>query len=190
MSVFRFRVFLEQEDTIYRDVEIKPSQTFADFHKIIVSAFSFDGKHDASFYRSNDNWIQGQEIALKKKADTKKMDKVLLANFIDDPHIKLVYVYDYDAEWLFLVELMGVEAELKKTTYPRITKTEGVSPKQYGAQPIVGGDESTFEAVEIFEEHEANDMGELGEEGESSEETDEAEMDEEGNEPENESDEF
>ena len=164
MQVFKFRVFLEQDDTIFRDVEIKPNQSFEDFHKIILKAFAFDGKHEASFFTTNDNWVMLNEIALHKKANAQLMSKVLIASLIDDPHQKFIYLYDFDVEWNFLIELMSFEEEQKKTAYPRIARTEGAAPKQYGAQPIADKDVEVFEAEEKYDAHDADEMGEEGEE--------------------------
>ncbi|MEN9521846.1 MAG: hypothetical protein RL065_223 [Bacteroidota bacterium] len=168
MSVFKFRVALEQDDTIYRDIEIKPSQLFSDFHSAILKAFAFDNKHEASFYKSNDNWVMGEEISLNKKDGKKQMSKVAMAQFIDAPHEKFIYVYDYDMEWTFLVELFGVVEDSKKDEYPRIAKTEGIAPKQYGNEPIIGKNVEGFEAEEIYDASEADDMGEEGEEKDDS----------------------
>ncbi len=174
MPIFKFRVFLEQDDTIFRDIEIKPTQSFADFHQIIIKAFSFDGKQEASFFTTNDNWVMLNEIALNKKANTQLMSKILMASLIDDPHQKFIYQYDYDAEWNFLIELMTFEDELKKTVYPRIVKTEGVSPKQYGAQPIADKEVDGFDVEEKYDEHDADEMGEENETAESDEESEES----------------
>ena len=175
MPIFKFRVFLEQDDTIFRDIEIKPTQSFADFHHIIIKAFSFDGKHEASFFTTNDNWVMLNEIALNKKANAQLMSKILMASLIDDPHQKFIYQYDYDAEWNFLIELMTFEDELKKTTYPRIVKTEGISPKQYGAQPIVDKEVDGFDVEEKYDAHDGDEMGEEGEENETAESDEESE---------------
>jgi hypothetical protein len=169
MSVFKFRVALEQDDTIYRDIEIKPAQLFSDFHASILKAFVFDSKHEASFYKSNDNWTMGEEISLNKKEGKKQMSKVAMAQFIDAPHEKFIYVYDYEMEWTFLIELLGVVEDSKKDEYPRIAKTEGIAPKQYGNEPIIGKDVEGFEAEEIYDASEADDMGEEGEKDEASE---------------------
>lgn len=170
MSVFKFRVALEQDDTIYRDIEIKPAQFFSDFHVSILKAFAFDTKHEASFYKSNDNWVMGEEISLNKKEGKKQMSKVPMAQFIDAPHEKFIYVYDYEMEWTFLIELFGVVEDSKKDEYPRIAKTEGIAPKQYGNEPIIGKDVEVFEVEEIYDASEADDMGEEGEKDDAGDE--------------------
>jgi hypothetical protein len=169
MLVYKFRVVLEQDDTIYRDIELKPAQFFSDFNTIILKAFGFDDKHEASFYSTNDSWIMGEEISLNKKDGIKLMSKIPLAQFIDDPHQKFIYVYDYLVEWNFLIELMTVTEVATKETYPRIVKTEGIAPKQYGNEPIAEKEAELFEAEEIYDASETDDMGEEGEEKEESE---------------------
>ena len=38
----KFRVYWEEEDAIYRDVLVKHTQHFSDFHQIILKAFEFE----------------------------------------------------------------------------------------------------------------------------------------------------
>ncbi len=56
MAILKFRVYFEEDDSIYRDVAIKHTQSFSDLHGAILKAFEFDSKHQATFYRSNDHW--------------------------------------------------------------------------------------------------------------------------------------
>ncbi len=168
MSVFKFRVALEQDDTIYRDIEILPTHTFLDFFNIIMTAFGFDGKHDASFYRSNDNWIKGAEISLNKKENALLMHKVLIGQFIEDPHQKIYFVYDPVNDWCFYIELKNMLGLADKASYPRITKTEGIAPKQYGNTPLGTSNNEVFEEKLAYDENEEV-MGELGEDGEGAE---------------------
>src|SRR4051812_45953573 len=106
MAVYRFRVTFEDNEEIYREIEIKSTQNFEDFHNIIVQTIGFDNLHDASFYISDDYWRKGDEIGLRplneeeiekrKRRDLpirKQMNKCKMASLIDDPHQKFVYVY-------------------------------------------------------------------------------------------------
>ena len=65
MAILKFRVSYEEDDTIYRDIAIKHSQTFQDLHYAILDAYEFDRKHKATFFRSNDGWERGREISLE-----------------------------------------------------------------------------------------------------------------------------
>jgi len=66
MAVLKFRIYFEEDDSVYRDVAVKHTQTFLDLHHIILKAYEFDNRHQATFYRSNDHWQRGREITLQK----------------------------------------------------------------------------------------------------------------------------
>lgn len=144
MAVYRFRVCLEENEDIYRDIDIRTVQTFEQFHNIIQDSFKFDNKHSASFFVSDDYWRKGQEITLKKEdlpleedeirkgVDPKKlMADVKIAKFIEQPHQRFVYVFDPIVQWNFLIEMIKIADESPKVTYPVCIKTFGTAPKQY-----------------------------------------------------------
>lgn len=143
MAVYRFKITFEDNEEIYREIEIKSTQTFENFHDVIIQSISFDNQHNASFFISDDYWRKGEEIVLrhetesknhkKQETDTPKklMNKCKMASLIDDPHQKFVYVYDLKTAWSFLIELLKIVPDDAKATYPRVAKTVGESPKQY-----------------------------------------------------------
>jgi hypothetical protein len=137
MAVYKFKVWFEEYDEVYRVIEIKSTQTFEDFHKAILASINFDNKHMASFYMSNDSWKKGQEITLEDMSEDKEnptptMKQAKLSSYIIDPHQKILYVYDFLEVWAFNIELTGIEIKEKAgVKYPVCTKTVGLSPKQY-----------------------------------------------------------
>lgn len=144
MAILRFRIYWEDDDSIYRDVVIKHSQNFAELHESILKSFEFDNKHKATFYRSNDHWLKGREISLEKYDDKVYqvepliMSEVALGSEIKDPNQKFVYVYDFNKHWTFMVELINVDKEEnKKLGYPACIRTEGIAPSQYGTKGLV-----------------------------------------------------
>ena len=144
MAILRFRVYWEDDESIYRDVVIKHTQNFADLHYCILKSYEFDSKHKATFYRSNDNWLRGREISLEKYDDkVYKVDPMIMADItmgseIKDPNQKFIYVYDFNKFWTFMVELINVDKEEnKKITYPSCIRTEGIAPSQYGTKGLV-----------------------------------------------------
>ncbi|MBC8033233.1 MAG: hypothetical protein H7Y03_03750 [Chitinophagaceae bacterium] len=144
MAVLRFRVYLEEDDSVYRDVAIRHKQNFLQLHQAILKAYEFDNKHPATFYRSNDNWQRGKEITLQKydkeyKVAPLLMESTLVGLEIFDPNQKFIYVYDFVKNWTFLVELITVsKEESTKLEYPAIVRTEGIAPIQYGTKGLVG----------------------------------------------------
>jgi hypothetical protein len=144
MAILRFRIYWEDDDSIYRDVVIKHTQNFEELHLCILKSFEFDNKHKATFYRSNDNWLRGREISLEKyedktyKVDPLIMTEVTMGSEIKDPNQKFIYVYDFNKFWTFKVELINVDKEEnKKLTYPNCIRTEGIAPSQYGTKGLI-----------------------------------------------------
>ncbi len=144
MSVYRFKVCLEDNEDIFRDIEIKATHSFEDLHTIIQQAFKFDAKHSASFFVSDDYWRKGQEITLRKEdlpldedevrknVDPKKlMSATKVAKHVEQPHQRFVYVFDPEVQWTFLIEMIKIAEENPKTAYPLIVKSGGNAPKQY-----------------------------------------------------------
>ncbi|MGZ3880569.1 MAG: IS1096 element passenger TnpR family protein, partial [Flavisolibacter sp.] len=78
MAILKFRAYLEEDDSVYRDVVIRHTQSFFDLHEVILKSFEFDSKHQATFYRSNDNWQRGREISLEKYERAYKAPPLLM----------------------------------------------------------------------------------------------------------------
>jgi hypothetical protein len=143
MAILRFRIYWEDDDSVYRDIAIKHTQSFFDLHNAILKSFEFDSKHKATFYRSNDNWQRGREISLEKydkeyKAEPLIMADTLISTEISNPNQKFIYEYDFNKFWHFMVELITVDkAENSKLEYPSCIRTEGIAPSQYGTKGLV-----------------------------------------------------
>jgi hypothetical protein len=144
MAILKFRVYFEEDDSVYRDVAVRHTQHFLQLHQVILKAYEFDSKHQATFYRSNDHWQRGREISLERydkpyKAEPLLMDATTVGSEIRDPNQKFIYVYDFVKNWSFLVELINVSKEDNgKLDYPVVVKTEGIAPSQYGTKGLVG----------------------------------------------------
>ena len=174
MTILKFRVYFEDDDSIYRDVVIRHTQSFFELHEAILKAYEFDNKHKATFFRSNEHWQQGREISLEVydkeyKAPPLIMSETTVGSEIRDPGQKFVYNYDFNKSWNFLVELINVSKdENPKLTYPATIRTEGIAPSQYGTKGLLG---SKF--ADIEEKYDlmqgAEGFVEVGEEGESGE---------------------
>jgi len=148
MAIYRFKVAFEEDDEIYRLIDIKSSQTFRHFNEAIHSAFGFDNIKPCTFFISNDNWRKVREISGEAIATSK------MAGAIDDPHQKLLYYYD-DANWVFQIELVKIVlSELPGATYPRLEKSVGIAPVQYKKNLIVADPD---EDEEFDEEEEPED---------------------------------
>lgn len=62
MAILKFRISWEEDDAIYRDVMVKHTQHFTDLHHIILKAFEFDEKHDATFLEVTKNGKEEEKL--------------------------------------------------------------------------------------------------------------------------------
>lgn len=187
MAILRFRIYLEEDESVYRDVSIRHTQFFSDLHEAILKAYEFDNKHKATFYRSNDHWLRGREISLEQydkeyKAPPLLMKDTSIGSEIRNPNQKFIYQYDFNKNWMFLVELINVSKEENpKLSYPATMRTEGIAPSQYGTKGLLGEKFADVEekydltkGTEGFSEEgegdEEDDLG-LGAEGGAAEES-------------------
>jgi hypothetical protein len=156
MAVYRFRVSLEDNEDVYRDIDIRSGQNFEQFHIAIQEAFKFDAKHSASFFVSDDYWRKNQEITLRKedlpleedeirkKVEPKKlMADTKIAKYIEQPHQRFVYIFDPVVQWSFLVEMVKIAEENPKLNYPACTRSVGTAPKQYRQVNVIKDEETS-----------------------------------------------
>src|SRR6476620_3784091 len=143
MAILKFRIYWEDDESTYRDIAIKHSQTFQELHLAILKSYEFDSKHKATFYRSNDHWQRGREISLEKYDKTYAvqpllMETTMIGSEIKDPNKKFVFQYDFNRNWNFLVELIKVSKEENpKLVYPAVVRTERIGPSQYGTKGLL-----------------------------------------------------
>ena len=150
---------------------IRHTQNFQELHFAILKAYEFDSKHKATFFRSNDHWQRGREISFERYdkpyvVEPLLMQDVALGSEIRDTNQKFVYEYDFEKHWVFLVELINVsKEESNKTTYPSVSRTEGIGPQQYGTKSLLGDKFADIE--EKYDLAEGTEgFGTEGEEGE------------------------
>jgi hypothetical protein len=171
MAILKFRIYFEEDESVYRDVAIRHTQSFFDLHESILRAYEFDNKHKATFYRSNDHWQRGREISLEKydkeyRAAPLLMAETTIGSEIRDPNQKFIYQYDFNKNWTFLVELINVSKEENpKLSYPSTVRTEGIAPSQYGTKGLLG--EKFADVEEKYDLTQVTDgFAEKGEDGE------------------------
>ncbi|WP_248723657.1 plasmid pRiA4b ORF-3 family protein [Seonamhaeicola sp. ML3] len=131
--IYRFRVILDNdtEDDIFRDLEIRETDTLEDLHNIITQSFGFDGSEMASFYLSNDQWDQGEEISLFDLSDdnsARLMNETAINDVVHEASPKLIYIYDFLSMWTFYVELAEIVDEAESTDYPNLMFVHGQIP--------------------------------------------------------------
>lgn len=132
--VYKFRVILDTEEDVFRDIAILNEDTLEDLHNAIVNSFGFDGMEVASFYTCDDTWNQEDEIPMFDTGDVpgeqKTMSDYLLSDILDKENTKIIYVYDFINMWTFLVELAAIEDVVAGNIYPETIFSHGEMPAE------------------------------------------------------------
>lgn len=112
---YKFRVILDVENDVFRDVVVADNINLEELHFTIAKSFGFKGQEMASFYRTNNDWEQGEEIPLFDMSEDESepsMNKFTASETFLKKGDKLIYVYDFMSMWTFFVEV----SDLKDTT--------------------------------------------------------------------------
>jgi hypothetical protein len=145
MQAYRFRLLLEEQDDFLRDIEIKPGQTFKDFHDIILKSVEIEGNELASFFICDPLWNKQREITLIDMGvkipdvdfddDERKpvivpipvmiMEDVKIREVLEDPHQRILYEYNFLNPRTFFIELLKIVDADPKKEYPACVKKEG-----------------------------------------------------------------
>ncbi|MCT1529604.1 hypothetical protein ACFQ2C_11265 [Sphingobacterium daejeonense] len=154
MAIYRFRITFEDYEDVYREIDMPSKSTFLDLHREIQKTTGYDTERSSSFYVSNDQWKKGIEIAYlpndRKKANgVLNVEEIRLSKFIDDPHQKFYYTYNFDRPYDFHVELIKILKEEDGKEYPALFKKVGEAPRNLTAAnfPISPDDDDEDEFV-------------------------------------------
>ena len=147
--VYRFRVVLDTVEDVFRDIEILKTNSLEDLHNVITQSFGFDGTEMASFYVSDDEWSQGEEIVLIDMSEgvskVRRMNETAIEDVFSQSNTKMIYVYDFLSMWTFYVELADISEQAEGVDYPNLMYVHGQLPdsppdREFEAEDL-GGDE-------------------------------------------------
>ena len=141
--VYRFRVILDAEEDVFRDIEILQENTLEDLHNTIVQSFGFDGTEMASFYLSDGEWNQGEEISQFDlgEEEVRVMGETSLDSILDQDNTKIIYVYDFLNMWTFLVELAEITEIEEGRDYPNLMFVHGQLPDSAPEKEFIAEDD-------------------------------------------------
>lgn len=167
--IFKFRIILDTLDDVFRDIELRQTDTLEDFHNSITQAFGFEGTEMASFYKSDEEWNQGEEYLLFDMSEgqdsVNMMNETDLEDVFSRDQTKMIYVYDFFNMWTFYVELADIAEPQDGQDYPNLMFAQGHLPenppeKEFKAEKLDefddqdlndGFDDQDFENLDDFD---------------------------------------
>ena len=157
MMIYKVRAILDVEKDVIRDILIDSSNNLEELHKIITNAFGFNGQEMASFYTSDTDWNQGEEIPLFDMSDAGEsisMQSCILKDTLQKKGDKLIYVYDFMSMWTFYIELLDNNIE-ESITDPKVVFAFGDAPEKAPEKAFEAeinlDDEEEFDNLDIFD---------------------------------------
>jgi len=130
--MYKIRVILDTKKDVIRTLLVDDSINLESLHTTIAKAFGFKGQEMASFYKTDDEWVQGEEIPLfnmSEAGDDISMQNCILNETLTDENDKLIYVYDFLNMWTFYVDVIEISSE-EREDYPQIILTVGEIPEE------------------------------------------------------------
>lgn len=132
--MYKFRIILDTKEDVIREVALLRDFTLEDLHQTIVNAFGFDGMEMASYYHTDVEWNQGEEIPLFNMSDQvgglSQMSDYKLDFVFNKQNNRLLYVYDFLNLWTFFVEFISEFNEVEDKSIPLLLFSLGDLPKE------------------------------------------------------------
>ena len=128
--MYKIRVILDTKEDVIRTLLVDSNINLENLHLTIAKSFGFKGQEMASFYRTDEEWNQGEEIPLfnmEEIGEGVSMQNCILNNTLTEVSQKLIYVYDFLNMWTFYVEVLEISEE-EKSGLPLIILTVGEVP--------------------------------------------------------------
>ncbi|UOB18271.1 plasmid pRiA4b ORF-3 family protein [Abyssalbus ytuae] len=156
--IYKFRIILDAEEDVFRDIEIESTDNLEDLNNAIAQAFGFDGSEMASFYLSDNEWNQGEEIVqfdMSEGVDEVRiMSEIIIEDILDKQNSNIIYVYDYYNMWTFFVELAAIDEKDQAQSYPNLLFAHGQLPdsppnKQFEAEKLSDFDDEPDDDFDV-----------------------------------------
>ncbi|QNM86645.1 hypothetical protein H9W90_05875 [Polaribacter pectinis] len=162
--MYKIRVILDTKEDIIRTILINDNINLENLHSIIAKSFGFKGQEMASFYRTDEEWNQGEEIPLFNMAEAGEgvsMQTCILNETLPEENDKLIYVYDFLNMWTFYVDVVEISSEMKNDL-PQTILSVGEIPEEAPEKEFVANkldsdfdeDEDDFDPFDDFDYNE------------------------------------
>lgn len=118
---YKIRVILDAKDNIFRDIEIKETQTLWNLHLGIKSAFSLQGDELSAFNMLDEEGVVVKSVPLEDMSDDgdgEIMSDVYIREAFDEVGDKGQFQYGLLDLWEFFCELVEISDEKPAVNYP------------------------------------------------------------------------
>ena len=120
----------------YRVLAAPEELTLYNLAEVIVDSFDYDFDHAFGFYNDIKRWtdsVEGYELFadIGEESKFKGVKETKVNEVFNKNRKNMLFLFDYNDAWHFIVELKGVESPKEKDKYPFILESFGDAPPQY-----------------------------------------------------------
>ena len=158
--MYKIRIILDTKEDVIRTILVDESVSLESLHATIAASFGFEGQQMASFYRTDDEWNQGDEIPLFNMAEAGEeisMQTCFVNEILPEENSKLIYVYDFLKMWTFYVDVVEISSEIKENL-PETILSFGEIPEKEPKKEFVSENLN-----DEFDEEDIDDLDDLDE---------------------------
>lgn len=142
MKTYIFKINLFHNKKIIREVEVLGNFNLYKLAEAIINAYNFDFDHafgffskivETRFYDSEKKYelFTDMEDEGIEPTGAESVKKTKIGEVWKNIGDKMLFLFDYGDNWLFVIELVGFGIKDVKTKYPCVTKSVGKAPRQY-----------------------------------------------------------
>ncbi|MCF6351329.1 MAG: plasmid pRiA4b ORF-3 family protein [Flavobacteriaceae bacterium] len=153
--MYKFRLILDTKEDVIREIAIAKDFTLEDLHETILNAFGFKGNEMASFYHTDNDWNQGDEIPLFNMSEQvgglTQMRDYKIELIFNATTKKMIYVYDFLNLWTFFIEYIENFNTTKDKSIPLLLFSLGELPKEAPKKEFEIQSNEDDDAFDIFD---------------------------------------
>lgn len=135
-QIYSLKIYSDED--VFRTIEIRGNESLASLATEILNAFDFEEDHAYGFYSNIRNIYKSDEVYelfsdIDDCEDTPgaKGVKGVLISEVFKVRKKMLFLFDYGDDWMFLVECKKISEANPKIKYPRVIEKVGEAPEQY-----------------------------------------------------------
>ena len=146
-TIYKLRMLSDENDNFVREYEIDGKCTLLDLHEFISGDLGYDRDGIVSFFASDPQWNKLVEFTLMDMGEDGPvpMQSVTLAQVLDLPQARLIYLFDMFNDRAFYLESAGAVEVDSEARYPKTVLSVAPAPDQYEPTQTAEGGNSIFD---------------------------------------------
>jgi hypothetical protein len=131
VKTFVLQLTMAGEPGFSRDIEIAEDQNLEDLHLAIQKTLDWDDDHLYSFFMGRRAYDPKTEIGSPWSDSARHTHQVTLGSLGLKAKQKFLYLFDYGDSHLFTLQVLKINPQAPKGSYPKLVARAGRAPSQY-----------------------------------------------------------